>query len=181
MKNAIIFSGSGGQGIMSMGIVLAQSAVEGGKHAEYLPSYGAEQRGGSAKCVVVIDDEEIVSPMAKTAGLFVAMSDMGYKKFINELEPHGTLICDSTLVTSEIERDDIKVIKIPAGDMAVELGEPRAANIIVIGAIIGITGVVSQETMHESLDRKFAKKSDKVRELNSRALDLGIEYAAKHL
>lgn len=79
MKNAIIFSGSGGQGIMSMGTMLAQSAVESGKHAIYLPSYGAEQRGGSAKCVVIIDDAEIVSPMAKYAGLFVAMSDMGYK------------------------------------------------------------------------------------------------------
>ena len=100
MKNAIIFSGSGGQGIMSMGIMLAQSAVESGKHAVYLPSYGAEQRGGSAKCVVIIDDEEIVSPMTKYAGTFVALSDTGYNKFIDELEPGGLLIYDSALVTS---------------------------------------------------------------------------------
>ena len=181
MKNAIIFSGSGGQGIMSMGTMLAQSAVESGKHAIYLPSYGAEQRGGSAKYVVIIDDAEIVSPMAKYAGLFVAMSDMGYKKFIDELEPAGTLICDSAMVTSKIERDDINVISIPAGDMAVELGEPRAANTIVMGAIIGITGLVSREAMMDSLDRKFAAKPDKVRETNKRALDLGIEYAKKYL
>lgn len=181
MKNAIIFSGSGGQGIMSMGNMLAQSAVESGKHAVYMPSYGAEQRGGSAKCVVIIDDKEIVSPMAKYAGLFVAMSDMGYKKFIDELEEGGTLIYDSALVTSEIERKDIKVIAVPAGDMALEIGSPKVANVIVNGVIIGATGIVSQETFQESLDRKFASKSEQVRELNRKALEAGIEYAKKNL
>ena len=85
------------------------------------------------------------------------------------------------MVTSKIERDDINVISIPAGDMAVELGEPRAANTIVMGAIIGITGLVSGEAMMDSLDRKSAAKPDKVRETNKRALDLGIEYAKKYL
>lgn len=180
MKNAIIFSGSGGQGIMSMGNMLAQSAVESGKHAIYLPSYGAEQRGGSAKCVVIIDDQEIVSPMAKYAGIFVAMSDMGYNKFINELEPGGTLIYDSALVTCPIERDDIKVIAVPAGDMALELGSPKVANVIVNGVLIGLSNIVSRETFQESLDRKFASKSEKVRELNRAALEAGIEFAKQH-
>ena len=79
MKNAIIFTGSGGQGVMSMGIMLAQSAVESGRHAVYLPSYGAEQRGGSAKCIVIIDKDEIISPMAGSGGVLVAMNNMGYE------------------------------------------------------------------------------------------------------
>ena len=175
MKNAIIFSGSGGQGIMSMGIMLAQSAVESGKHAVYLPSYGAEQRGGSAKCVVIIDDEEIVSPMTKYAGTFVALSDTGYNKFIDELEPGGLLIYDSALVTSRIERDDITAVGIPAGDIALEVGSPKVANVI-----IGLMGIVSQETFQQSLDLKFAKKSEEVRALNRKALQAGIDYANSH-
>ena len=175
MKNAIIFSGSGGQGIMSMGIMLAQSAVESGKHAVYLPSYGAEQRGGSAKCVVIIDDEEIVSPMTKYAGTFVALSDTGYNKFIDELEPGGLLIYDSALVTSKIERDDITAVGIPAGDIALEVGSPKVANVI-----IGLMGIVSQETFQQSLDLKFAKKSEEVRALNRKALQAGIDYANSH-
>ena len=175
MKNAIIFSGSGGQGIMSMGIMLAQSAVESGKHAVYLPSYGAEQRGGSAKCVVIIDDEEIVSPMTKYAGTFVALSDTGYNKFIDELEPGGLLIYDSALVTSRIERDDITAVGIPAGDIALEVGSPKVANVI-----IGLMGIVSQETFQQSLDLKFAKKSEEVRALNRKALQASIDYANSH-
>ena len=180
MKNAIIFSGSGGQGIMSMGIMLAQSAVESGKHAVYLPSYGAEQRGGSAKCVVIIDDEEIVSPMTKYAGTFVALSDTGYNKFIDELEPGGLLIYDSALVTSKIERDDITAVGIPAGDIALEVGSPKVANVIINGVIIGLMGIVSQETFQQSFDLKFAKKSEEVRALNRKALQAGIDYANSH-
>ena len=175
MKNAIIFSGSGGQGIMSMGIMLAQSAVESGKHAVYLPSYGTEQCGGSAKCVVIIDDEEIVSLMTKYAGTFVALSDTGYNKFIDELEPGGLLIYDSALVTSRIERDDITAVGIPAGDIALEVGSPKVANVI-----IGLMGIVSQETFQQSLDLKFAKKSEEVRALNRKALQTGIDYANSH-
>ena len=175
MKNAIIFSGSGGQGIMSMGIMLAQSTVESGKHAVYLPSYGTEQCGGSAKCVVIIDDEEIVSLMTKYAGTFVALSDTGYNKFIDELEPGGLLIYDSALVTSKIERDDITAVGIPAGDIALEVGSPKVANVI-----IGLMGIVSQETFQQSLDLKFAKKSEEVRALNRKALQAGIDYANSH-
>lgn len=178
MKNAIIFSGSGGQGIMSMGIMLAQSAVESGKHAVYLPSYGAEQRGGSAKCIVIIDDNEIVSPMTRYSGTFVALSEPGYKKFISELEPGGILVYDSALVTTPIERSDISVIPVPAGDIAVEVGSPKAANVVIIGVLIGLTGIVSQETYQQSLDMKFAGKSESVRMLNRKALEEGVKFAA---
>lgn len=179
MKNAIIFSGSGGQGIMSMGIMIAQSAMESGKHAAYLPSYGAEQRGGSAKCTVIIDDKEILSPMTGYAGTFVALSEPGYRKFINELETGGTLIYDSALVTTPIERTDIKAISVPAGDMALELGSPKAANVIIDGVLIGLLGMIDAETFQASLDRKFAGKSEAVREANRRALAAGISFAAR--
>ena len=179
MKNAIIFTGSGGQGVMSMGIMLAQSAVESGRHAAYMPSYGPEQRGGSAKCTVVIDTEEIVSPMAGTGGVLVAMNNTAYKKFIGELEPGGILLYDSTLVTVPIERTDITAIGIPADALALEVGSPRVANVIVIGALIALTGLVTPEEFQRSLDLKFAKKSDAVRAMNAEALKRGIAAAQR--
>ncbi len=179
MKNAIIFTGSGGQGVMSMGIMLAQSAVESGRHAAYMPSYGPEQRGGSAKCTVVIDTEEIVSPMAGSGGVLVAMNNMAYNKFIDELEPGGTLLYDSTLVTVPIERTDITAIGIPADALALEVGSPRVANVIVIGALIALTGIVSPEEFQHSLDVKFAKKSDAVRAMNAEALKRGMAAVQK--
>ena len=179
MKNAIIFTGSGGQGVMSMGIMLAQSAVESGRHAAYMPSYGPEQRGGSAKCTIIIDKDEIVSPMAGTGGVLVAMNNMAYNKFIDELEPGGILLYDSTLVTVPIERGDITAIGIPADALALEVGSQKVANVIVIGALIALTGIVSLEEFQHSLDVKFAKKSDAVRAMNTEALKRGMAAVQK--
>lgn len=177
MKNAIIFVGSGGQGIMSMGTMLAQAAVESGKHAAYLPSYGPEQRGGSAKCTVIIDDCEIVSPMAKTGSVLVAMSRLAYDKFIGELEPGGLLIYDNTMITCEIERKDIRLIPVPADDLANEVGSPRVANVLVDGVLIGMNGYVTPEEFQKSLNLKFARKSQAVRDLNAKAFNKGLELA----
>lgn len=174
MKNAIIFSGSGGQGVMSMGIMLAQAAVESGRHAIYMPSYGPEQRGGSAKCTVIIDAEEIISPMAGSSGVLVAMNNMAYKKFISELEPGGTLIYDSAMVTVPIERGDIKTVAVPAADIAIQVGSPKAANVVVIGTLIGMTGIITPEEFQKSLDLKFASKSETVRTLNREAFQRGL-------
>ena len=179
MKFTLIISGSGGQGVMSVGISLASSAVEGGLHATFMPLYGPEQRGGSAKCTVVIDTEEIVSPMAGSGGVLVAMNNTAYKKFIGELEPGGTLLYDSTLVTVPIERTDITAIGIPADALALEVGSPRVANVIVIGALIALTGLVTPEEFQRSLDLKFAKKSDAVRAMNAEALKRGIAAAQR--
>ena len=118
--------------------------------------------------------------MTKYAGTFVALSDTGYNKFIDELEPGGLLIYDSALVTSKIERDDITAVGIPAGDIALEVGSPKVANVIINGVIIGLMGIVSQETFQQSLDLKFAKKSEEVRALNRKALQAGIDYANSH-
>lgn len=180
MSKTFIFSGSGGQGIMSMGTMLAQAAVESGKHAIYMPSYGPEQRGGSAKCVVMIDEDEVPCPMAEYGEVFVAMSMLAYNKFLYELLPGGVLIYDNTMIPQKIEREDIKAIPVPAGDLALEIGSPKVANVIVDGVLIGMTGIVSPEEFMQSLDMKFAGKSESVRELNRKAFDCGLKLAEKY-
>ena len=181
MKNAIIFSGTGGQGIMSMGIMLANAAVESGLHATYMPSYGPEQRGGKAKCVVIIDKEEILSSMSGRGGLLVALTREAYGAFINELEPGGTLLYDNTVISpDEITRGDIRAVPVPAGDLAIELGSPKVANVIVLGVLAGIGCNVAPEQLQASLDAKFADKPQKLRDLNTAALKKGIELAGQY-
>ena len=95
MKKSLIFSGSGGQGVVSAGVLTAKAAVDAGKQATFLPEYGPEQRGGSAKCTVVIDDDNIVSPLAKNCDILVAMNEQAFSKFKPQLKPGGIYLLNS--------------------------------------------------------------------------------------
>ena len=162
---------------MSAGVMIAQTAVSAGKYATYLPEYGPQQRGGSAKCTVVVNDEEVVSPLMAKADTLIIMNEQAYVKFIKSLKPGGVLIANTSRITSEIKTDGIKVVAVPADDIAVELGNIKCANIILIGALIGAdAGIITEEAMLNSLEAKFAKKKKEVLELNKLALAKGIEY-----
>lgn len=177
MKKSLVISGSGGQGVMSAGVMIAQTAVSAGKYATYLPEYGPQQRGGSAKCTVVVNDEEVVSPLMAKADTLIVMNEQAYAKFIRSLKPGGVLVANTSRITSEIKSDGIKVVAVPADDIAVELGNIKCANIILIGALIGAdAGIITEEAMLNSLEAKFAKKKKEVLELNKLALAKGIEY-----
>lgn len=177
MKKSTVFSGSGGQGIMSAGIMLAQAASEVGKSVTYLPEYGPEQRGGSAKCTVIINDEEIISPLIKKCDNLICMNEQSYKKFCGQLKEGGLLILNSNRVTSEVERTDVKVISLAVDDIAVELGNTKVANIIMLGALAGATGIITPEELAGSIKRKFASKKQAIVDLNLKALEKGLEAA----
>ena len=147
MKFTLIISGSGGQGVMSIGMSLAGSAVEGGLHATFMPLYGPEQRGGSAKCTVIVSDSEIVSPLPKQSDGLIVMNETSFKKFTPELKPGGVLVRNINRTTSALKRTDIEVVDVPADDLAHELGSDKIANIILIGAMLGYSGM---------LDRRFS-------------------------
>lgn len=177
MKKSLVVSGSGGQGVMSAGIMIAQTAVSAGKYATFLPEYGPEQRGGSAKCTVVVNDDEIISPLMAKCDTLITMNEQSYKKFAASLKSGGILIANTSRVLSEITREDITVVRVPADDIAVELGNIKCANIILIGALIGAdAGIITEEAMVASLEAKFASKKKEVLELNKTALAKGIEY-----
>lgn len=181
MKETVVLSGSGGQGIVSAGFMLAESAVDSGKHATFLPEYGPEQRGGSAQCTITISDNEILSPLAKKCTKLIALNEQAFKKFNTHLREGGLLILNSNRVTSESKRTDIKVIAIPCDDMAVEIGNPRIANIIMMGALIGASNVISKEAYLKSIEKRFADKKAEVMEMNEIALDKGIEIGRQSL
>ena len=179
MKKAIVISGSGGQGVMSMGIMLAQTAVAQNKCATYLPEYGPEQRGGSAKCTVIIDDVDIITPLVKNCDIFLALNEQCSKSIITNMAAGGVLIYNSSRVTSKIARTDITAVAVPADEIANSIESPKAANIVMLGALIEKTGIVSLEAFSAHLEQKFASKKPIVMEKNRLALQKGIECAKK--
>lgn len=188
MKKSFIFSGSGGQGIMSAGITLAHTAIDMGKHSTYMPEYGPQQRGGSAKCTVVINDDEIYSPLPFKCDILIVMNEQALRKHYSSLKEGGILLSNENRISpEEIETmkangdlpSDIRVISCAVDELAMKLGNVKAANIILLGILIGATGVVSRDTLAESLKDKFKKKKPEILEMNLKALDLGIEIGTK--
>ena len=176
MKQSFVFSGSGGQGIMSAGIMLAHAAIDESKHATYLPEYGPEQRGGSAKCTVILSDDKIISPLTKRCDNLICMNEQAYRKFAGDLQAGGLLVINSSRIKNEEMRDDVRVISVPVDDIALSLGNVRVANIVLLGALIGATDIVSKDVFVKSLEEKFKAKKPEILEMNILALEKGIEF-----
>ena len=169
-----IFAGFGGQGVLSMGLSLAQAAMLEGKHVTYLPSYGPEVRGGTANCTVAISDEEIASPVASAPEYVVAMNKPSLIRFQNQIESGGLLFINSSLMEAEISRGDIDLVEVPASAIAEELGSPRSANMVMLGAFTRKSNLVSLSTLIDGLENTLKHKK-KLMAINKKALMAGYE------
>ena len=167
-----VFAGFGGQGVLSMGLNLAQAALLEGKNVTYLPSYGVEVRGGTANCTVAISDEEIASPVASSPDFVVAMNQPSLIRFQNQLHSGGVLFLNSSLIEAQIPRGDIEIVAVPANSMAEELGSPKSANMVMLGAFIKKSNLVSLSTLIETLGNTL-KKKEKLAAVNRKALMAG--------
>jgi len=159
---------------MSMGLSLAQAAMEEGKFVTYLPSYGAEVRGGTANCTVAISDEEIASPVASSPEFVVAMNQPSLIRFQNQIQSGGVLFINSSLVEIEVSRGDIDVIKVPANKIAEEIESPRSANMVMLGAFVKKSGVVSIPTLIEGIKSTLKSKTNLIA-INKKALMAGYD------
>ena len=171
-----IFAGFGGQGVMLMGQLLAYSGMYEGKNTTYVPSYGPEMRGGTANCSVVVSDELIGSPVISVPNIVVAMNRPSMENFEGMIQSGGTLFYNSSLIDVKPKRTDIKVVAIPANEIATELGSSRVANMVVLGAILKSTTVVHIDTVMKVLQEKVltGKKKDLVA-VNRKAIEKGME------
>lgn len=167
-----LISGFGGQGVISMGLTLAQSAMAEGRHVTYLPSYGAEVRGGTANCTVAVSDEEIASPIASSPDFVIAMNRPSLVRFQNQIKAGGVLFMNTSLIKTDTSRDDIKVVRVAADDMAKELGSAKSANMVMLGAFIKKTGIVSLEGILEGLKIGLKNKT-KLIAINEKAINAG--------
>ena len=170
------FSGFGGQGVLMMGISLANAAMNKGLHVTYLPAYGAEMRGGTANCTVAMGDEEIASPVASEPDYLVVMNSPSLFSFQNKVSSGGTIFINSSIVDARPIRQDVKTICIPCADMAQELGNSRVANIIMMGAFIKKSKVVSSEIYLKSLETIMGSRKRSLAEINRKAFATGFDY-----
>ena len=170
-----IFAGFGGQGVLLIGQILAYAGMYENKNTTWFPAYGAEVRGGTANCSVVISDEPIGSPVISEPEIIVAMNRPSMEKFEKMLKPGGTLFYNSSIIDVKPKRTDIKVVAIPANDIAAGLGNSRVGNMVVLGAILKTTGVVGIDTVTRVLEEKVftGKKKDLVA-VNRAALEKGM-------
>lgn len=171
-----IFSGFGGQGVLMMGYSFAHSAMSAGYHVTYLPSYGAEVRGGTANCTVAVSDEEIASPVASEPEYIVAMNNPSVQSFQNRVAAGGSMFLNSSIIEIYPNRKDITVYEIPAGDISQELGNPRAANVVMMGALLKKVGFISPEIFFRSLETILGGKKKSVMEVNKKAFTAGYDY-----
>jgi len=179
MTSKTVFSGFGGQGVLMMGYVLAVAAMREGKEVTYLPTYGAEVRGGTANCTVSISDEEIFSPVASSPDYGVIMNMPSLVKYESTIKKGGVIILNSSLIETDPARDDIEVVKVPANDIAKELGSDRTINMIMLGAFVAKTKVTTLDSIMNGLTEIVKGKKASIMKLNRKGLDRGAEYASK--
>ena len=171
----IICSGIGGQGVLVAGMVLADIAMEDGKNVSWYPSYGFEMRGGAANCEVKIGDEDLQSPYCYEPDILLTMSESAIDTFEERLKPGGVLLVNSSLVDPDrTYRDDIKVIKAPVTQMAIDIKNERALNVIMLGVYVGATDAVPEEVIVKGIEHKFAAKP-KLIEPNVEAFRMGLK------
>ncbi len=167
-----IFAGFGGQGVLSMGLNLAQAAMAEGKNVTYLPAYGVEVRGGTANCTVAISDQEIASPVASAPEFLVAMNKPSVIRFQNQVESGGVIFINSTLIEMEISRGDIEVVRVAAGEIADKMGNSKSANMVMLGAFIKKSNLVSIKALIDEIKHTLKNKENLVA-LNEKALMAG--------
>ena len=172
MLKKLFFAGSGGQGALAIGQLIAKAAMEEGREVTYLPSYGPEMRGGTANATVVISDRPISCPLINECDTLVVMNLPSLIRFEPMVKPGGVLFLNSSLIPETAKRGDIRVIEVPANDEAEKLGVERAANMVMLGAILKETGVVRPETVYGELAHMFSGRKEKFLAPNRLALDL---------
>ncbi len=177
MKQEILIAGFGGQGVMLTGKLLAYAGMLEGKHVTYFPSYGAEVRGGTANSTIIISKEEIASPLSSHPDVLLAMNSPSCMKFGPRLKKGGVLIANTSLIDTVFKRRDLAIIKIPATSLARELGNIRSANMIMLGAYLKYSKIVSIKSVEKSLSFFFSSKKGLV-DINRKALRLGMKIVS---
>lgn len=172
MEKKIIISGFGGQGIMSMGQILAASGMAEGRQVSWLPSYGPEMRGGSANCSVIISDDPIGAPNVTQADSLIVMNEPSLEKFEKNLLPGGNLYINSSLIGLKPKRDDINVYYIEVNELANQVS-PKSLNMVMLGAFQKIENLIDEKSLWEGFSKVYGEKAEKIIDINKKAYQMG--------
>lgn len=174
MTEEIIISGFGGQGVLSMGKILAYSALMEGKEVSWMPAYGPEQRGGTANVTVIISDERVSSPIVSKYDTAIILNQPSLEKFEGSIKSGGTLIYDDYGISVKPTRTDINIYKISAMDAAAEMGNPKAFNMIVLGALLRVRPLVAIDNVLKGLRKTLPERHHHLLPANEAALRKGL-------
>jgi 2-oxoglutarate ferredoxin oxidoreductase subunit gamma len=177
MTYEIILAGFGGQGVLFLGKMIALAGMLDGKQVSWIPSYGPEMRGGTANCSVVVSDRQIGTPVVARPNVLVAMNRPSLEKFEPKMQPGGHLFINKTLIEIPHTRQDITAIYLEMTGIAGELGNPRLANIVALGGMVGRIGLVGREAVIAALNKELSGKKAALLDLNLQALDAGAQAA----
>ena len=174
MKKEIIISGFGGQGVLSMGKILAYSGLLEDKEVTWMPAYGREQRGGTANVTVIISDERISSPILSKFDIAIVLNQPSMDKFVSKVKPGGILIYDGFGIINPPERKDITVYRIDAMDKAAEMKNAKVFNMIVLGGLLKVCKIVSTDGLNKALYKTLPERHHKLIPLNMQAVEEGM-------
>jgi 2-oxoglutarate ferredoxin oxidoreductase subunit gamma len=175
-----IIAGFGGQGVLLMGNILAYAAMAEKKNVTYMPVYGVEMRGGTANCTVVISDDPIGSPIIQRPVTSIAMNLPSLEKFGPRVRKGGMLVVNSSLIPDkEVNFSGIKCLLVPSRELALEVGNERLTNMVILGATIQKSGVVSIKSLKNALYPALDKRYHKMIDINTKAMERGAQFAAE--
>ncbi len=180
MEHKIIMAGFGGQGVMAIGQLITYAGMVEEKYVSWLPSYGPEMRGGTANCAVIISDEPVSAPTVTASTAAVIMNTPSLEKFEPEAKSGAKFLINCSLVDKKISREDIEGYYVPANDIANKIGNPKVANMVMLGAFLEVMEVVSKETVLKVFTKVFGENKAKFIPMNQEAMDAGAKYVREN-
>ncbi len=174
----IVFSGFGGQGVLTSGLIVSDIAASKDLKVTWMPSYGSAMRGGTANCTVKYGESKIYNPSLEEPDLLLAMNNPSFKAFINRVKPGGVVLINSELVTCKTDdREDVHIISIPCNQIANNLDHPKGANIVMTGAIVKLMNDFDKNEAISAMTKMFAKKGkNRFQEKNQLAFEAGFNF-----
>ena len=180
MKKEIIISGFGGQGVLSMGKILAYSGLMEDKEVTWMPAYGPEQRGGTANVTVIVSDDPISSPILSQYDVAIVLNQPSLDKFLPKVKPGGVLIYDGFGIINAPKRDDIHIYQIDAMDKAAEMKNSKVFNMIVLGGLLKVCPIVSTDGLQKALYKTLPERHHHLIPLNMEAVEQGMRIIEQH-
>lgn len=169
MHSEIIIAGFGGQGVLLMGQIITYAGMSEGKNVSWLPSYGPEMRGGTTNCCVIVSDDPVGSPVVTEADAVIVFNRPSLDKFEKTIKPGGKLFVNSSLIDKRVTRSDIEVYYIPANDVAMNIGNVKVVNIVMLGAYIKASGLVKKSSIFEAIEKTFGGEKADLIAVNEKA------------
>ena len=177
LNEKVICAGFGGQGVMLMGQLITYAGMLEGKEVSWLPSYGPEMRGGTANCAVMVSDKPIGSPViTNNATTGIIMNLPSLDKFESDISSGGNLLINSSLIEKKASRSDLKVYYIPANEIAVEIGNSKTANMVMLGAYLELSKAVDVESIISALKKTLGESKAHLIDVNRKAIEKGAEF-----